>query len=88
MVTRETFPKHRVNQDPSLHTWEVSFPPPGRCSLVAAGLGLKPDLPGQILPCQFYISVTLGKLVINAPQRLNPKIRGKMMCILLGCNEE
>ena len=57
MVTRETFPKHRVKWDPALHTCEVSLHPPG------GGLDLKPDFPGQILPCQFYISMMLGKLV-------------------------
>ena len=60
---------NRVKRDPARHTCEVSLPPPG------VGLDLKPDFPGQVLSCQFYLffiylfifqfytSMMLGKLV-------------------------
>lgn len=54
---RQTFPKHRPNQDPALHTCKTNLTPPGKCSLVTVGRRLKLDFTGQLPPCQFHISV-------------------------------
>lgn len=85
---------NRVKRDPARHTCEVSLPPPG------VGLDLKPDFPGQILPCQFYLFFVylffpilyqhdVGQVSnVGASQRLNMKIKGKLMPVLLGCSEQ